>query len=207
MPTVAAATNISKENLYKWEKGVKPSNIDEYFRLKNYLDAEDNTNIVSDVAPDPKAITSTPLHTSIISIFLTQDYNVELYTDKKGNPGSIIHVKEQPALIACRNESAIIGEVDGLIPVTGESMEPRFESGSWIAIRRLKFIRIINAGYYYYIIDINLKPLLRKVVLTNTNNTLTLLSENEAAYPAITRNFEDILAIFSVEAVITKQSV
>ncbi len=30
MPAIAAATGISKENLYKWEKGTKPSDFELY---------------------------------------------------------------------------------------------------------------------------------------------------------------------------------
>jgi phage repressor protein C with HTH and peptisase S24 domain len=205
MPRIATETGISKENLYKWEKGVKPSDIDDYNKLKNYLD-----KMESQAADGKSAYQNTeepPIRTSLISIFLTQDEDTQEYPDEKAVPGSVIHIKGRPALIAWRNESSVIGEVDGLINVAGESMEPRFKSGSWIAIKKLKYTRIINAGYYYYIIDKNGKGLLRKVSISGASNSLTLLSENQEEYPSITRSFEDILAIFSVEAVVTKQSV
>jgi glycine dehydrogenase subunit 2 len=38
MPAIEAATGISKENLYKWEKGTKPSDVNDYLKLKAYLD-------------------------------------------------------------------------------------------------------------------------------------------------------------------------
>jgi phage repressor protein C with HTH and peptisase S24 domain len=115
----------------------------------------------------------------------------------------VIEIKGYPALIAYRNDP-VIGRADGLVIVTGESMEPRFRSGSLIAIRKVKHRNIINGGYYYYIIDKNGKGLLRKVK-AHDENGLTLSPENQE-FPTITRNWDDILAIFSVEAVVTKQS-
>lgn len=207
MPEIAKETGISKENLYKWEKGTKPSDINEYNKLKDYLDKMDNThNLVS----EPEVIYGKSSNQSpksrLISIFLTQDDDPQLYPDQNAIPGSVITLRNQLALIAWRNDSPVIGEVDGLIPVSGESMEPRFKSGSLIALKKLKFIKIINAGYYYYIIDKNGKGLLRKVKTSGESNSITLSSENEADYPTITRNWDDILAIFSIEAVVTKQS-
>src|SRR5581483_12446999 len=38
MPEIEAATGISKETLYKWEKGTRPSNLTDYMALKSYLD-------------------------------------------------------------------------------------------------------------------------------------------------------------------------
>src|SRR5690348_9590691 len=38
MPAITAATGIAKETLYKWEKGTRPSSLEDYFILKNYLD-------------------------------------------------------------------------------------------------------------------------------------------------------------------------
>src|ERR1044072_4406773 len=42
MPAIAILTGIAKETLYKWEKGTKPSDINDYFRLKAYLDEMEN---------------------------------------------------------------------------------------------------------------------------------------------------------------------
>jgi transcriptional regulator with XRE-family HTH domain len=37
MPAIAKATGITKENLYKWEKGTKPSNFNDYRALDEYI--------------------------------------------------------------------------------------------------------------------------------------------------------------------------
>jgi hypothetical protein len=66
-------------------------------------------------------------------------------------------------------------------------------------LKKLRFTKIINAGYYYYVIDKNLKGLLRRVRPAAESNSIILIAENEKAYPEITRNWDDILAVFSVE--------
>lgn len=205
MPAIAKETGIPKENLYKWEKGTRPSDINEYNKLKDYLDKLDSQpdNLLAEPQPVYRKSLNQPTKSLLVSIFLTDD-NSELYTDEKAVPGSVITINGKPALIAYNNDSPLIGEVDGLISVPDESMEPRYKSGSWIAIKKLKFTRIINAGYYYYIIDKNNEALLRKVRPGGENNSITLLSENEAVYPEITRSMDEILAIFSVKAVLIK---
>jgi len=206
MPEIAKETGISKENLYKWEKGTKPSDINDYNKLKDYLDKMDNAFIVISEPSAQYGKSSTHSSKSrLISIFLLQGEEAELYHDQNATSGSIVTIRNQPALIAWRNHSPLIGEVDGLIPVNGESMAPRYKSGSLIAIKRLKFVKIITAGYDYYVVDQNGKGLLRKVKASDDNG-LTLAADNEADYPPITRKWEDILAIFSIEAVVTKQT-
>jgi phage repressor protein C with HTH and peptisase S24 domain len=137
-------------------------------------------------------------------IFLSQDDTALLLTENNGAPGSIITINKKPVLIAWRMEVPFIGEVDGVIPVIGDSMEPRFKSGNMVALKKLRFIRLINAGYHYYIIDKNHMGLLRRVRPGAENNSIILSAENENDYPEITRKMDDILAIFKIEAVIVK---
>ena len=70
-------------------------------------------------------------------------------------------------------------------------------------MKKLRFTKILNAGYYYYIVDKNLQGLLRRVQPAAENNSIILMAENEQ-YPEIIRKMDDVLAIFSVEAVIMK---
>jgi hypothetical protein len=83
-------------------------------------------------------------------------------------------------------------------------MEPKFKSGNLVALKKLRFTKIINAGYYYYVIDMNHQGLLRRVRPAAENNSIILAAENGKDYPEITRKMDDILAIFSIEAVIMK---
>jgi hypothetical protein len=136
-------------------------------------------------------------------IFLSIDDDPVPLSDNNVIPGSIITINDKPVLVAWRVDAPVIGNVDGVIPVTGDSMEPKFKSGSWIALKKLRYTKILNAGYYYYVVDKNLKGLLRRVQPAAENNSLILISEN-GQYPEMVRKMDDVLAIFSLEAVIIK---
>lgn len=205
MPALAAATGISKENLYKWEKGTKPSDFDQLKVLIEYIEKMDNAH--DQVVEDPKLFNTKkgkPATTFLTGIFLSQDEESLLLYDNNAAPGNVIVINKQPILVASRIDAPVIGEVDGVIPVTGESMEPRFRSGNWIAIKKLRYTKIINAGFFYYIVDKNHTGLIRRVRPAGENNSIILTAENGNDYPEITRKMDEILAIFSIEAVIFK---
>lgn len=206
MPAIAAATGISKENLYKWEKGTKPSDFTLYNKLIEYLNKMENApdHVLEEAklnGADPDQPSSSSLFTGIS---LSQDEAALPLADNNAVPGSIISINNKPVLVAWRMDSPFIGVVDGVIPVTGDSMEPKFKNGNLIALKKLRFIKIINAGYYYYIIDKNNKGLLRRLRPAAESNSIILTAENEKDYPETTRQFDDVLAIFSIEALITK---
>lgn len=205
MPAIAAATGISKENLYKWEKGTKPSDFTLYNKLIEYLDKMENAPDF--VYEEPSANGATQAKQTSPSlftgIFLTNDEDPIPVADNNAIPGSTIIINDKPVLITWRVDAPVIGNVDGVIPVTGDSMEPKFKSGNWIALRKLRYTKIINAGYYYYVIDKNLTGLLRRVQPASENNSIILIAEN-TQYPEMVRKMDDVLAIFSVEAVIVK---
>jgi transcriptional regulator with XRE-family HTH domain len=205
MPAIAAATGISKENLYKWEKGTKPSDFALYNRLVEYLDFMDNG--FDQVTEDPKWVGNKKAKTTssfLTGIFLAQDEDSFLLYDNNAAPGNIIIINDQPILVASRIEAPVIGDVDGVVPVTGDSMEPKFRSGNWIAIKKLRFTRIINAGFFYYIVDKNHKGLIRRIRPGAEANSIILSAENSKDYPETTRKMDEVLAIFSIEAVIFK---
>lgn len=206
MPAIAAATGISKENLYKWEKGTKPSDFTLYNKLIDYLNEMENApdHVLEDATLNG-ADTDQPASSSLFTgISLSQDEAALPLADNNAVPGSIILINNKPVLVAWRMESPFIGIVDGVIPVTGDSMEPKFKNGNLVALKKLRFIKIINAGYYYYVIDKNHQGLLRRLRPAPESNSIILTAENEKNYPETTRQFDDVLAIFSVEALITK---
>ena len=206
MPAIAAATGISKENLYKWEKGTKPSDFGLYNKLVEYLNEMEN--VPDQVSEDPKLNGTRKTKSSAASfltgIFLAQDEEPLLLFDNNAAPGTVITINEQPVLVAARIEAPVIGDVDGVIPVTGDSMEPKFRSGNWIAIKKLRFTKILNAGFFYYIVDRNLTGIIRRVRPGGENNSIILSAENAKDYPETSRKMDDVLAIFSIEAVIFK---
>ncbi|OQP55880.1 hypothetical protein A4H97_20020 [Niastella yeongjuensis] len=203
MPAIAAATGISKENLYKWEKGTKPSDFSQYNKLADFLDKVESTPDF--VYEEPKANnikqskqTAPSLFTGI---YLSNDEDAIPLAD--GNAPGITMMNDKPMLVGWRIDAPVIGNFDCVIAVTGDSMEPKFKSGSWIALKKLRFTKILNAGYHYYVVDKNLQGLLRRVQPAAENNSIILIAENEQ-YPEIIRKIDDVLAIFSVEAVINK---
>ena len=196
--------------MYKWKDASNPRDHKEYEMMVKKLDdllagtsetrSEDpRRNYIIQSQSDAQ-----PAKPLMVSIHLSEDDDTSAYTDEKAVPGNVITINGKPALIAYSNNLPLLGEVDGLISVTGESMEPRYKSGYWIAIKKLKFIRMITAGDYYYIIDKNEKGFLRKVRPSGENNSITLIPENHTSYPEITYKLEDILAIFSIESVVIK---
>jgi len=203
MPAIAKATGISKENLYKWEKGTKPSDFALYNKLVEFLDKVESTPDY--VFEEPKANNgkqskqTTP--SLFTGIFLTSDEDALPLAD--GYAPGITTLNDKPLLVGWRIDAPVIGNFDCVIAVTGDSMEPKFKSGSWVALKKLRFTKILNGGYYYYIVDKNLKGLLRRVQPSAENNSIILIAENDQ-YPEIVRKMEDVLAIFSVEAVIMK---
>jgi transcriptional regulator with XRE-family HTH domain len=203
MPAIAAATGISKENLYKWEKGTKPSDFAQYNKLAEFLDKVENTPDY--VYEDPKTNNTKQTKQAVPSIFtgvyLTHDEEALPLAD--GNAPGITTLNDKPMLVGWRIDAPVIGNFDCVIAVTGDSMEPKFKSGSWVALKKLRFTKILNAGYYYYVVDKNLQGLLRRVQPAAENNSIILIAENEQ-YPEIIRKIDDVLAIFSVEAVINK---
>lgn len=203
MPAIAKATGISKENLYKWEKGTKPSDFALYNKLVEFLDKVESTPDY--VFEEPKANNGKHTKQTVPSLFtgiyLTTDEDALPLAD--GNAPGITTLNDKPLLVGWRIDAPVIGNFDCVIAVTGDSMEPKFKSGSWIALKKLRFTKILNGGYYYYIVDKNLQGLLRRVQPSAENNSIILIAENDQ-YPEIVRKMEDVLAIFSVEAVIMK---
>lgn len=202
MAVVAEATGLSKENLYKWEKGTKPSDYKDYETLKDYLD-----RMESNLHEDPRGRVSannkqTP-PSKLVAVYLAKDDDSLPLYDNDIAPGTIFTIKEQPVLAAQRIDAPFIGEVDGAIPVTGNSMEPDYKSGSWVAIKKLRFTRIINAGHVYYVIDKNNEGVLRRLKPSADKNSVTLIAENKT-YGETLRNWDDVLAVFSVQATIVK---
>ena len=141
----------------------------------------------------------------LTGIYLSQDEEALPLSEKNATPGSIITIHGKAVLVARRNDSSFIGEVDGLIQVNDSSMEPTYKTGSWIALRKLRYAKTINAGYYYYIVDVNLQGIIRKIRPAAENNSIILVSDNENDYPTMTKKMDEILAFFKIETTVTKQ--
>jgi phage repressor protein C with HTH and peptisase S24 domain len=199
MPAIAVLTGIAKETLYKWEKGTKPSDINDYFRLKAYLDKMENKleEEQLELENQKPATLRLPLNTNRLPV---------PQTDGKAAAGTVTFFNDEPELIVDRINAPFLGTVEGVVEVTGESMAPTFANGCRVVLIRLNDYRILDWGLYYYIIDKNWQGSVRRVYQGDTESSLRLETDNpnQDKFPPIQREWEHIEAIFRVIAGILK---
>jgi phage repressor protein C with HTH and peptisase S24 domain len=199
MPAIAALTGIAKETLYKWEKGTKPSDINDYFRLKSYLDKMENKL-------EEEQLDMEYRKPATLRLPLNRDRAAIPQTDGKAAAGTILFANDEPELIVDRINAPFLGPVEGIVEVSGESMAPTFTNGCRVAITRLNNYRILDWGWHYYIIDKNWQGYVRRVYPGETESSLCLVADNpnQDKFPPIQRQWEHIEAIFRVIAAIWK---
>jgi len=199
MPAIAALTGIAKETLYKWEKGTKPSDLNDYFKLKSYLDKMENKLEEDQLEMENQkpATLRLPLNRNRLPV---------PQTEGKALAGTITFYNNEPELIVDRINAPFLGPVEGVIEVTGESMAPTFINGCRVGIIRLNDYKILDWGLHYYIIDKNWQGIVRRVYQGETDNSLRLVSDspNQEKFPPINRQWAQIEAIFRVIAGILK---
>lgn len=200
MPAIADSTAIAKETLYKWEKGTKPSNIEDYYKLKVYLDRMENKleEEAFEFENQKPATLRLPLNNARPAI---------PQTDAKAASGTVLFTNNEPELIVDRINAPFMGHVDGVIEVTGESMAPTFSNGCRVGILRLNDIRILNWGLCYFIIDNNWQGIVRRLYQGETTDSLLLVSDhpNQKRFPPIIRQWEQVKAVFNIVVSIIQQ--
>ncbi|MBO9203361.1 MULTISPECIES: XRE family transcriptional regulator [Niastella] len=199
MPAIASSTGIAKETLYKWEKGTKPSSIEEYYKLKGYLDK-------MEVSLDEETFELVKQHPATLRIPLTSSGPAIPQSDGKAASGTVIFSNNEPELIVDRINAPCLGTVEGSIEVIGNSMEPTFYNGSRIAITRLSDIQSLIPGQYYYVIDTNWQGIVRRVYPGEKENSIRLVADNpdQLRHPPIEKGLDHIAAIFKVGAALIK---
>lgn len=199
IPEIAAITGISKETLYKWEKGTRPSNVNEYIALKSYLDRMESKMEEEEFLYDAQK-------PATLRLPLNSDREPVPQTNGKAAAGTIVITDNEPELIVDRISAPFLGKVEGTVEVSGESMEPTFKNGCRVAIIRLKEIRTLNWGECYFIIDNNWLGTVKRIYPGETANSIKLISDNpnQAKFPPIIRQWNQIVAIFKVQAGILK---
>jgi phage repressor protein C with HTH and peptisase S24 domain len=199
MPSIAAMTGIAKETLYKWEKGTRPSNLEDYFKLKSYLDKMENKLEVQRLnMEDLKPAT----------LRLPFDHNKQAVPqiDGRSAAGTVTFLDNEPELIVDRISAPVLGPVEGIIEVTGESMAPTFSNGCRVAIARLHDHRRLYWGQYYYVIDTNWQGIVRRVYEGEREKSIQLVADNpnQAKFPPVQLQWEQVEAVFKIMAVILK---
>ncbi|MBO9200228.1 MULTISPECIES: helix-turn-helix transcriptional regulator [Niastella] len=199
MPIIASATGIAKETLYKWEKGTKPSSIEEYYKLKGYLDKMES-NL------DEETFELVKQHPATLRIPLTSAGPAVPQSDGIAASGTVIFSNNEPELIVDRINAPCLGTVDGSIEIIGNSMEPTFCNGGRIAISRLSDNRSLIPGQYYYIIDTNWQGIVRRVYPGERGNSILLVADNpdQLKHPPIEKSLDQVAAIFKVGAALIK---
>ena len=192
---IAYATELPKESMYKWLKGTRPSDSVIYNKLESYLDGI-LERVSEDSTTDKPATMYGPLfeRPATMKVPLTRIGKPVPQTSGKAAAGTITIMNDEPQLIVDRIDAPFMGEVEGVIEVTGESMAPTFKNGCRVAIE------------YYFIIDKNWQGVIRRIYPCEIGNSIQLLSENEdqQKFPPIIRQWEQIEAVFKVKARILK---
>jgi phage repressor protein C with HTH and peptisase S24 domain len=193
MPAIAAITGIAKETLYKWEKGTKPSDINEYFKLKIYLDKMEGQKEEELMEFENKKPATLRLPFNHNRLAVPQ-------TDGKAAAGTVILNNDEPELIVDRINAPFLGLVEGVVEVTGESMEPTFMNGARVTISRLNNFHRLHWGHYYYVIDKNWDGIVRRVYQGDTEDGIQLVSDhpNQVLFPPIPLKWDEIETIFKV---------
>ncbi|MBO9199529.1 MULTISPECIES: S24 family peptidase [Niastella] len=197
MHMVEKSTGIAKAKLYKWEKGIRPNNIEAFNKLNAYLEEMESKQSAGDISMITPATLILPLK---------NNRPAKPQVDGKSASGTIIFTGLTPELIVDRIDAPFLGVFEGAIQVTGNGMEPTFSNGCWVTITRLNDFQALNWGYYYYLIDSNYMGYVRRVCQSEKENILRLESDNpdQLRYPPIERSLDKIMAIFKIGASITK---
>ena len=100
----------------------------------------------------------------------------------------------------------LLGRVDKVIEVSGDSMLPTFKHGTLICITSLPNPKVINWSELYYIVDKNGEGIVRRIYAGENENSIKLLSDNpdQITFAPIIREWDAIDAIYKVKAVIYK---
>ena len=127
-------------------------------------------------------------------------------TGGKAAAGTVVLVEGEPALIVDRIHAPVLGIVDGVVEVTGESMEPTFKSGCRIGIVRLTDRYALKWGDCYYIVDINKIGYVRRIHRGSAAESLLLVSDypDQSKYPSFERRWDQIHGIFAITASILR---
>lgn len=199
MPVIALATGIAKETLYKWEKGTKPSDINDFFILKMYLEK-------MEFEADTEEFELETRKPATLRLPFNPDKPAIPQLDGKVSSGTVIFTDNEPELIVDRINAPFLGQVGGAVEVTGESMEPTLKNGYRVVINRLQDAQILNWGDYYLIIDNNLHSTVKRIYQGTAKGTIVLASDNpdKLRFPPIERSMNEITAIFKVVASISK---
>ena len=219
---IALESGLSQDNLYKWVKGTKISNLEDYKKLEGFLNKQSHQ--LSQLQEDDKAVYKKTDSKKVID----KSNYLENRLEKKITGERTLDFYETGAQASTQNTGEIlpvtkpIGEVviDELfkgsqyaIRVSGNSMTPNYPSGCIIGMRLIEDF-MINPGSVYVIETGNDLWIKRLYYLNNdrSTETIVLMSDNKMkeesgerqgqyCYPSFTLHKSEIKNIFRVTGV------
>lgn len=197
MRKVAAAIGLSMTSLYKWEAGTRCSNVDQFLALETYLDT-----VELGIVRDDFTIEKRKTHRVSLPFDASRPENP--HYDNNVSSGSVLSGTSGPELIVDRILAPSLGNIEGMVEVCSDNMEPTIKKGDRIGIVRLPSIDYAYPGNVYYVVDDNLLCYVLRIATEVTNNELLLLSDNKDKYPPMRLGRQRIIGLFKVVAVIEK---
>jgi phage repressor protein C with HTH and peptisase S24 domain len=137
--------------------------------------------------------------------YLFREKKISSFDKEPSNHSGTISVVDNTAAIIMEYiDAPFIGFVEGVVEVSGESMNPTLKSGDRLAIKQLPDMQLLLWGELYYIIDKNLQGVVKRVYEFEGGIEMMSDHQDQRRYPPVKRKWNQIEAIFKVKADITK---
>lgn len=197
MPEIEAIVGITKTNLYKWEKGASPSNVQDFLRLKAFLDNAEVGILKTDFFVENNK-------THWVRLPFDSSKPENLYHDNNASAGTVFVSESGPELVVDRILAPSLGNIEGLVEVCSDNMVPTINKGDRLGIVRLADLQSVRAGIIYYIVDDKSQCHVNRIFPAESDNDVLLVSDNKVHYPPITFNRAQIKCLCKVAVIIER---
>lgn len=120
------------------------------------------------------------------------------------SPDTVISTTPVPELIVERILSPVLGNIEGLLEVSSDNMDPTIKKGFHIGLSRLPKKYFLYTGFIYYVIDSNYQCHITRIFSGQTDDDFLLVSDNKEKYPAVNLKQDQIKCICKAVAIIEK---
>jgi phage repressor protein C with HTH and peptisase S24 domain len=190
---LARDTGIPPSRIYKWIDGTASPKSDDAGKLEKWVEQV--------AAGIPTADLSKPQEIQKIRLSLADGRKYDMTDGPVA--GTFETWNNESTVVLDFMKAPFIGELEGVVEVTGDDMAPTFRPGTRVAVQRLNDPRIFTPGQFYFIIDRNGQSFVRRM-MEGTRDDVILKSDNERLYPQFKRNWRDIKAVFKIKADINR---
>lgn len=173
---------LNKDNLYKWEKGTKPSDPEDFLKLEKILQADNTGNVTtvqSNVSTNMEFIKKRRAAKIESNVFLVPYVDVKAqagYTKAYSNIDYIVTLKHYPIL----PDVDPTGATWRYFQVEGNSMEGEIRDGDTILASLVIRDDWTNIRDFYTHVVVTDDNLVIKDILKESDASWILLSQNEA---------------------------